>query len=137
MLYTFISQAQLLIIGQVLLSILLGAILGLQRERWGKSAGPRTYALVCAGSALFTILSRGYFVNNSAVASTIVSGIGFLGAGTILHKENRIEGLTTAAGLWIVAAIGMAVGVGEFLVATIISLIVLVVLMLNDKSLKK
>ena len=137
MLSNFISQEELSTIGRVILAILLGAVLGLQRERWGKSAGPRTYALVCAGAALFTVLSRDFFTNTSAIASTIVSGIGFLGAGTILHKENRVEGLTTAAGLWIVAAIGMALGVGEYLVSIIITLIVLGVLMMNDKSLKK
>ncbi|MBI5221504.1 MAG: MgtC/SapB family protein [Candidatus Magasanikbacteria bacterium] len=136
MLTNFISIQQLTFIGQVFLSIVLGGMLGLQRERWGKWAGPRTYALVCAGAALFTILSRNFFTNNSTVASAVISGIGFLGAGTILHKEDRVEGLTTAAGLWMVSAIGMTVGVEEYLLATIISLIILGVLMFNDKPLK-
>lgn len=136
MLYNFISPQQLTFIGQVLLAIILGSMLGLQRERWGKWAGPRTYALVCSGSALFTILSYNFFTNNSTVASAVISGIGFLGAGTILHKENRVEGLTTAAGLWMSAAIGMAVGVKEYLLATIVSFIILGVLMINDKSFK-
>ncbi len=136
MLSNFISNQQLIFIGQVLLSIFLGSMLGLQRERWGKWAGPRTYALVCAGSCLFTILSLNFFANNSTIASAVVSGIGFLGAGTILHKENRVEGLTTAAGLWMMAAIGMAVGVKEYLLASIISVIILGVLMFNDKPLK-
>ncbi len=137
MTYNFIPQEQLIYIGQVLLSILLGSMLGLQRERWGKWAGPRTYALVCAGSALFTILSLNFFTNNSTVASAVISGIGFLGAGTILHKEDRVEGLTTAAGLWMVSAIGMTVGVGKYLLAAIIAVIILGVLMVNDKPLKK
>ncbi|MCX6780003.1 MAG: MgtC/SapB family protein [Candidatus Magasanikbacteria bacterium] len=136
MLQNLTHSQQLIFIGQVLLSILLGGMLGLQRERWGKWAGPRTYALVCAGSTLFTILSLNFFTNNSTVASAVISGIGFLGAGTILHKENRVEGLTTAAGLWMVSAIGMAVGVGEYLLATVISIIILGVLMFNDKPLR-
>lgn len=137
MLYNFVSPQELIFISQIFLSIILGSMLGLQRERWGKWAGPRTYALVCAGSALFTILSRNFFTNNAPVASAIISGIGFLGAGTILHKENRVEGLTTAAGLWMVAAIGMTVAVEEYLLATVISFIILGVLMINDKSFKK
>lgn len=136
MLQNLIHSQQLIFTGQVLLAILLGSMLGLQRERWGKWAGPRTYALVCAGSTLFTILSLNFFTNNSTVASAVISGIGFLGAGTILHKENRVEGLTTAAGLWMVSAIGMAVGVGEYLLATVISIIILGVLMFNDKPLR-
>lgn len=136
MLQNIATSQQLIFIGQVLLAILLGSILGLQRERWGKWAGPRTYALVCAGSTLFTILSLNFFSNNSTVASAVISGIGFLGAGTILHKENRVEGLTTAAGLWMVSAIGMAVGVKEYLLATVIAIIILGVLMFNDKPLK-
>ena len=89
---------------QTLLSLVLGGLVGWQRERWGKSAGSRTYALVAAGSTLFTILSLNAFSSNpSQVAAQIVTGIGFLGAGSILHRENKIEGLTTAAGLWIVA----------------------------------
>ncbi len=136
MVQNLIHSQQLIFTGQVLLAILLGSMLGLQRERWGKWAGPRTYALVCAGSTLFTILSLNFFTNNSTVASAVISGIGFLGAGTILHKENRVEGLTTAAGLWMVSAIGMAVGVGEYLLATVISIIILGVLMFNDKPLK-
>ncbi|MEK7067517.1 MAG: MgtC/SapB family protein, partial [Patescibacteria group bacterium] len=94
---------ELYFLGQVVLAAALGAVLGWQRERWGKSAGPRTYALVAAGSALFTILSIygfGGMSESSRVASQIVIGIGFLAAGIIFQKENHIEGLTTAAGLW-------------------------------------
>jgi putative Mg2+ transporter-C (MgtC) family protein len=138
MYYSYLAQQDLIFIGQILLAIILGAILGIQRERWGKWAGPRTYALVCAGSALFTLLSRNYFPSSPAIiASSIVSGIGFLGAGTILHKENRVEGLTTAAGLWMAAAIGMTVGVAQYVLASITTLIILLVLMIDDKSLKK
>ncbi len=125
-------------IGQVFLALILGSILGWQRERWGKSAGPRTFALVCGGSALFTILSLTAFAGFPAtVASAIVSGIGFLGAGTILHKENRVEGLTTAAGLWMVAAVGMSVGTGRYVTAIVITALSLIVFMIDDRRFHK
>jgi len=135
--YNYIDWAQIVYIGQVLLAMILGGILGVQRERWGKWAGPRTYALVCSGSALFTVLSLNLFSSsNATVASAIVTGIGFLGAGTILRKDDRVEGLTTAAGLWMGAAIGMAVGTGQYLLSVITTILVLIILMINDKSLK-
>jgi putative Mg2+ transporter-C (MgtC) family protein len=125
-------------IGQVLLALLLGGILGWQREHWGKSAGPRTYALVCGGSALFTVLSLTAFAGNIAsVAAAVVSGIGFLGAGTILHKENRVEGLTTAAGMWMVAAIGMAVGTEKYLIGIVVTVVSLIVFMFDDRRFHK
>ena len=100
---------QLYYLGQIVLAIVLGGILGWQREVRGKAAGARTYALVTAGAALFTILSaygfEGSQVDTSRVASQIVIGIGFLGAGTIMQRERHIEGLTTAAGLWMSAAV--------------------------------
>ncbi len=138
MLYNYISEQDLMFIFQILLAIVLGAILGIQRERWGKWAGPRTYALVCAGAAVFTFLSRNFFPTSPAlVASAVVSGIGFLGAGTILHKENKVEGLTTAAGLWMTSALGMTVGVERFTLAIISTFIILILLMIDDKFIKK
>jgi len=129
---------ELYYIGQLILALALGGILGWQRERWGKWAGPRTYALVTAGATLFTILSINAFGSYPAmVAAQIVTGIGFLGAGTILHKENRVEGLTTAAGLWMSAAIGMAIGVGYYLLSIGVSLMVLLILMFNDRRFQK
>lgn len=125
-------------VGQVVLALFLGGILGWQREHWGKSAGPRTYALVCGGSALFTILSLTAFgTTTSSIAAAVVSGIGFLGAGTILHKENRVEGLTTAAGMWMVAAIGMSVGTEKYLVAVAITIVSLIVFMFDDRRFHK
>ena len=126
---------ELYFLGQVVLAAALGAVLGWQRERWGKSAGPRTYALVAAGSALFTILSIygfGGMSESSRVASQIVIGIGFLGAGIIFQKENHIEGLTTAAGLWTTAAIGMAVGVRYFVLAAGTTFIIFLLLAIDD-----
>jgi len=130
------SEVYLLL--HIVLAIVLGSVLGWQRTHFGKSAGLRTFALVTAGATLFTILSmRAFGTNTTAVASGIVTGIGFLGAGTILHKENRVEGLTTAAGLWMAAAIGMAVGVGYYLLSIATTIIVLILLMIDDSNFKK
>lgn len=132
-------MTEIFLLGRVLLAAILGGILGIQRERWGKFAGGRTYALVAAGAALFTIISLYAFPNSDAsrVAAQIVTGIGFLGAGTILHKENRVEGLTTATGLWIAAAIGMAVGVSYFLLAICVTLAALIILMIDENKFGK
>ena len=127
-------------LGQLCLAVLLGGVLGLQRERWGKPAGPRTHALVTAGSALFTILSIHAFGPNEMgrVASNIVVGIGFLGAGLIFHQGNdRVHNLTTAAGLWAAAAMGMAIGVGYYVLAVGATALMLILLMIDDTGLKK
>ncbi|KKQ40180.1 MAG: MgtC family protein [Candidatus Magasanikbacteria bacterium GW2011_GWA2_37_8] len=133
-----INSFEIWVVLQIVVAILLGGILGWQREQRGKHAGPRTYALVTSGAALFTALSIHAFGNNMApVAAGIVTGIGFLGAGMILHHENQIEGLTTAAGLWMTAAIGMAIGVGYYFLAVCTTVLILLVLMLNDQKFKK
>lgn len=129
---------EIYLVGQIVLALALGAILGWQRTHSGRWAGLRTYALVTAGSTLFTLLSVNAFGADIArVAAQIVTGIGFLGAGTILHKETRVEGLTTAAGLWVAAAIGMAVGVGYYLLSIVTSLLVLLILMYDDRRMVK
>ncbi len=121
---------------KIVLALILGGIIGWQRVHWGRPAGIRTYALVTAGSTLFTLLSINSFSADTArVAAQIVTGIGFLGAGTILHKESKIEGLTTAAGLWMAAAIGMAVAVGYYILAIVVSILVLLLLMVDDNNL--
>ncbi len=120
-----------------LLAIFLGGLLGWQREHIGKSAGLRTYALVTFGSAIFTMLSiHAFNINDQArVAAQIISGVGFLGAGMIIHKEGGIvEGLTTAAGLWTSAAIGMAVGAGWYIEAVTATLIMFLLLFINKKK---
>ena len=128
--------SQIFFIGQVLLAIGLGALIGWQREVIGKAAGARTYALVSGGSALFTILSMHAFfgADTSRVAGQVIVGIGFLGAGLIMHRESHVHGLTTAAGLWVSAAIGMAVGTGYYLLAIVGALIMLAVLMVDEKK---
>ena len=104
---------------RLLLALGLGAILGFERERVDKPAGLRTHILVSLGSCLFTILSLTAFPGSdpARIASYIVVGIGFIGAGTIIQTRERIIGITTAASLWIVASIGMATGAGLNLLA--------------------
>lgn len=102
---------------RILLALALGYIIGLERELRGQPAGVRTHALVAMGSALFIIISEISFSNEglSRVAANIVTGLGFLGAGTIIKEEHDVHGLTTAAGIWAVGAMGMGIGLGEYL----------------------
>ena len=97
-------------------SILMGCILGLEREVRGKPAGFRTLALICFGSTIFTICSYllGVQDNRDRMAANIITGVGFLGAGVIFRNNNSVSGITTAASIWIAAAIGMLIGLGEF-----------------------
>lgn len=105
---------------RLLLALVLGGIIGLEREYRSKEAGFRTHFLVCLGSALFCLVSQYGFgemtKDVSRVAAQVVSGIGFLGAGTIIFQKNVVRGLTTAAGLWVTAAIGLACGTGLYAV---------------------
>lgn len=104
---------------RLLLAVVLGGLIGLEREAHGRPAGLRTHILVSLGAALFTVISQSYVGANSdpsRIASQIVSGIGFLGAGTIIRQGSIIRGLTTAASLWTTAAIGMAAGAGGSLI---------------------
>ena len=126
---------ELLLVARVVIAMFLGGILGRQRQKMGKWAGIRTYALVSGGSALFTILSLVAFGSDTArVAAGVVTGIGFLGAGTILHKENRVEGLTTAAGLWMVSAVGMSVGLELYTLAIFSTILALLAFIFDDKK---
>jgi len=113
---------------RMLMACAMGGIIGWEREWRHKASGLRTNMLICMGAALFTILSpvlAGEIgTNKGQVASNIVQGIGFLGAGLILHTRNRVLGLTSAATVWVVAAIGMACGAGLYVVALIGTLIV-------------
>ena len=122
------------------LSALLGSVIGIQRQRIGKAAGMRTFALVSLGSMVFTMISRQAFEfgDPGRVAAQVVTGIGFICAGAILHKGDSIEGLTTAAGMWVSAAIGMAVGVGLYFQSILVAVVVIVVLIFqNNKFLDK
>ena len=108
---------------RLFVALLLGGLIGIEREYRSKEAGFRTHFLVAMGSALFCIVSQYGFgfdlKDSSRVASQVVSGIGFLGAGTIIFQKNVVRGLTTAAGLWVTAAIGLACGAGMYVVASI------------------
>ena len=106
---------------KVVLALVLGGIMGLEREYNDKPAGYATNSIICLGAALFTMLSL-YMAEMGGdpgrIAAQIVSGVGFLGAGAILREGNKISGLTTAAAVWLVAAIGMAVGFGQYILAS-------------------
>ncbi len=117
----------------------LGGLIGLERERLDRGAGLRTHALVSIASALFTIISaygfndlvlpnRTIAIDPSRIAAQVVSGIGFLGAGLIILRKNTVHGLTTAASIWAVAAIGMAAGAGMYIIAAISTGILLIIL---------
>lgn len=125
-------------ISRLLVAALLGGAVGLERERSGKVAGLRTHTLVSLGAALLSIISIKLFqifpsVNGIAgydyhLVANIVVGIGFIGAGTILRRENRIEGTTTAASLWVVSAIGIASGFGFYQEAIATAVVVYIIL---------
>lgn len=127
---------------RLIMAAVVGGVIGLDRERAHKWAGIRTLLLVCLGSALFTIVSIFGFGGNedaslladpSRLAAGIVVGIGFLGAGVILHSERGVVGLTTAAAVWAVAAVGVAIGCGLYLVALVTAVLILVALRLHTK----
>jgi len=119
-----------------LLAVALGAGIGFQRERAGKIAGMRTHILVSAGAALFALVSTygfsGEVVDISRVAAGVVVGVGFIGAGVILRgaREEEVAGLTTAATIWVTAAIGLAAGAGMYLVSVIATAIITGILLL-------
>ena len=104
----------------LLISVVLGFIIGLERKLRYKEAGVRTHTIVCFGAALMMVVSKHAFdsaADSARVAAQIVSGIGFLGAGMIVYRQHEVHGLTTAAGVWTTAGIGMAVGGELYLVA--------------------
>ena len=111
------------------LALALGGAIGIEREYRAKEAGFRTHFLVALGSALFCVVSQYGFgfelKDSSRVAAQVVSGIGFLGAGTIIFQKNVVRGLTTAAGLWVTAAIGLACGTGMYMAAILTTVMVL------------
>jgi putative Mg2+ transporter-C (MgtC) family protein len=112
---------------RLLMACAMGGIVGLEREWRHKASGLRTNMMICMGAALFTVLSgvlAGDSPNRGQVASNIVQGIGFLGAGLILHSRNRVLGMTSAATVWVVAAIGMTCGAGLYIEAVIATVIV-------------
>lgn len=124
------------IVFKLTLACILGGLIGLERESLSRPAGLRTYTLVCVGSALAMIVSLDmYFeyyrtvnADPGRIAAQVVSGIGFLGAGTIMREGTTVRGLTTAAGLWVVACIGLAIGAGLYVPAIVTTILILFIL---------
>lgn len=132
---------------RLLLAAVLGGVIGLEREYHAKEAGFRTHVLVAVGSALFMLISQYGFdaflgvksvsFDPSRIASQVVTGIGFIGAGTIIFQKKFIRGLTTAAGIWVTGAIGLACGCGMYFIAAVTTAIVIIVLSTINYFLKK
>jgi len=110
-------SGQGILIFKLFLAAILGFIAALDRKKYGKGAGMRTYALIAMGACLFGIISNQYLNDQTRIAANIVSGIGFIGAGLIWQKRGNIIGVTTAAGIWATAAIGLAVAADLWLLA--------------------
>ncbi len=139
------------IILQVFLSVILGSLIGLEREYKGKTAGLRTYGLVTLGACLFTIISfqlfyfflteTGVSFDPSRIIQAVAIGIGFIGAGVIFQQSSGPRGLTTAAGLWVTAAIGVAVGAKLYLLSLVGTLLAIFILsglkIIEERKLKK
>ena len=144
----FFDAGMISILLKLSVALFLGMVIGTERVWAHKTAGMRTYALVAMGAALFIIISEmisARYMNvggfdPTRIASQIIVGIGFLGAGSIMLQGSRLKGLTTASGLWITAGIGMASGFGFFglaVIATILILFVFIVLWFLEEQLKK
>lgn len=131
-------------LAQLLLASALGAVVGVERELHGRPAGLRTHILLSLGAALFGIMSRGISAPNvdpTRIAAQVVTGIGFIGAGTIIHLGGTVRGLTTAASIWTTAAIGLAVGLDRrywmtALIATVLAFLTLALVQLLENTLK-
>ena len=135
---------------RLVIAVLLGSLVGVERTLAGKTAGMRTYALVAMGSALFIIISQSVMLTLSnplsldplRIASQIIVGIGFIGAGLVFHNNHdmRTSGLTSAAGLWVAAGIGMACGFGLYplaIISALLTLLIFTVLWYIEKGFKK
>ena len=126
---------------KLVLSMALGAVIGYERKRKGQIAGVRTFSLIAMGATLAMILSiyvpQDYLGLKNGdpgrIAAQVVSGIGFLGAGAIIQMKGSVRGLTTAAGIWMVAALGLTVGVGMYVIATVATLLILFILWVLER----
>lgn len=127
-------------VAKLLLSLLLGAVVGLERRHKGQIAGMRTFALISMGATLAMLISiyipQEYMGLKNGdpgrIAAQVISGIGFLGAGAIIQMKGSVRGLTTAAGIWMTACIGLAVGAGMYLISTVACLLIIFVLMILE-----
>ncbi|MEO8795435.1 MAG: MgtC/SapB family protein [Daejeonella sp.] len=118
---------------KIVLSVLCGSVLGFEREYHNKTAGFRTIILICLGSTVFTIASQKMGGSDDRIAANIITGIGFIGAGVIFKNDINVKGLTTAAVIWITAAIGMVIGINQYFMGIGLSIIVLIILSLFSK----
>ena len=137
-----------MILFRLCVSVLLGALIGMDRETKNRPAGIRTHALVCIGATLIALIEQetvAYVAELGSphskvivgrITSTVVSGVGFLGAGTIVFSEHRIKGLTTAASLWCTACLGIAIGAGYTRIALIVGILIMVVLRFLQKVIR-
>ena len=114
---------------RLVLALALGFAIGFERKMRFKEAGPRTHTIVCIGACLFTLLSINAFNGSdpARIAAQIVPGIGFIGAGMIFYHKETVHGLTTAAGMWATAAIGMAVGVGWYVISILATALIIII----------
>jgi len=135
-------MSELDILLRLVVATALGGIIGYERESFHKPAGLRTHIFVTLGAALFTVISiagfveftDSYSIDPTRIIAAILTGIGFIGAGVIIHRaDHHVEGITTAAGLWVASGIGIAVGMGMYLIATVTVLISLVVFLGIEK----
>jgi len=124
-----LMQSEIII--QLILAIILGGLIGVEREKSNKPAGIRTHMLVALGACLFTISSINLGTDTSRIAAGIVTGIGFIGAGTIISSGKNIRGITTAASLWTTSAVGLLIGMEEYFLAINATFFVLIILLLD------
>lgn len=140
------NNFDMIVVGRILLASVLGGLIGLEREVHGRPAGFRTHLLVSLGSCLFVLASIQFYklygnfsgtvpvgVDPARIAAQVVTGIGFLGAGAIIREKASIRGLTTAACLWVAAAIGLACGIGMYATSTVVTALALASLLLLKK----
>lgn len=126
---------------KIVVSMILGAIVGIERKRKGQNAGVRTFALICMGATLAMLISiyvpQEYLGLKNGdpgrIAAQVISGIGFLGAGAIIQMKGSVRGLTTAAGIWMIATIGLAVGLGLYIIAIVATGLILIILHLFER----
>ena len=120
---------------RLVLAVIAGGLIGLEREVVHKPAGIRTHMLVSLGSALFVLVTIETLPNEAArIIAGIATGVGFLGAGTIFRSKSEVHGLTTAASIWAVSAVGLAIGFGHYLMTIIAVVLILIVLQLNKSE---
>lgn len=128
----------LFILPKILIATICGAIIGYDREKKNKVAGLRTNILICAGSTIFTItsliLAQSFHSDPTRILSTIVTGIGFLGGGVIMRTDNKIVGMTTAAFIWVVSAIGILCGMGSTISPILLTIGLLVISKIFERA---